>query len=177
MMNAGSSPRGRMFAIEHSDMHFDGVRSPDASVDRINETRRLARALGREVQVWTPVGVICRPTGRQADDYLRHLVEHADWGALGHLAELHASDARNRTDAEGVLRHTGEGALERQVLARGSYCAVGDADRVTRELVRLHAVGFDGLVLNFVNYLDELPFFSQEVLPRLEQQGVRTHAE
>src|SRR4051794_31124643 len=24
MMNAGSSPRGRRFAIEHSDMHFDG---------------------------------------------------------------------------------------------------------------------------------------------------------
>src|SRR5207248_9115192 len=26
MMNAGSSPRGRAFAIQYSDMHFDGVR-------------------------------------------------------------------------------------------------------------------------------------------------------
>jgi len=166
-------------------MHFDGVRSPEASLDRIAETRRLADALGRDLQVWTPVGVICRPTRRQADDYLGYLVEHADWGALGHLAELHASDARTRTDTEGVLRHTGaisqhasvEGPLERQVLARGSYCAVGDADHVTQELLRLHAVGFDGLVLNFVNYLDELPYFAHEVLPRLERQGVRTHAQ
>jgi len=31
----------------------------------------------------------------------------------------------------------------------------------------LHAVGFDGLALNFVNYLDEIPYVVQEVLPRL----------
>jgi alkanesulfonate monooxygenase SsuD/methylene tetrahydromethanopterin reductase-like flavin-dependent oxidoreductase (luciferase family) len=38
---------------------------------------------------------------------------------------------------------------------------------VAAELVRLYEIGFDGLVLNFVNYLDELPYFAQEVLPRL----------
>src|SRR5205823_12198296 len=51
MMNAGSSPRGRAFAVQHSDMHFDGVRSPEDSAERIAETKRMARALGREVQV------------------------------------------------------------------------------------------------------------------------------
>ncbi len=173
MMNAGSSPRGRAFAIEHSDMHFDGVRLPEDSAARIADTKVQARALGREVQVWTPVGVICRPTQRQADEFLDHLVEHADWGALGHLAEMHAHDARGRTDAEGVLRRSGEGPLERQVLARGSYCAVGDAEHVAAELLRLHRVGFDGLVLNFVDYLQELPYFAAEVLPRLEREGVR----
>jgi hypothetical protein len=33
--------------------------------------------------------------------------------------------------------------------------------------MRLHDAGFDGLALNFVDYLGELPFFAQEVLPRL----------
>ncbi|HEV7665710.1 MAG TPA: LLM class flavin-dependent oxidoreductase [Chloroflexota bacterium] len=174
MMNAGSSPRGRDFAIQHSDMHFDGVRSPETSRDRIVDTKRAALALGRSVQVWTPVGVICRPSLAEAETFLTHLVDHADWGALGHLAALHASDARARTDTEGVLRRSGEGPLERQVLARGSYCAVGDPDHVATEIQRLHDVGFDGLVLNFVNYLDELPYFAQEVLPRLERFGLRT---
>src|SRR5579859_201258 len=173
MMNAGSSPTGRSFAIEHSDMHFDGVRSPEASVERIADTKARARAMGREVQVWTPVGVICRPSQREADEYISYLVEHADWGALGHLSELHANDARDRTDSEGVHRRRGDDPVERQVLARGSYCAIGDADHVAGELLRLHAVGFDGLVLNFVEYLDELPYFAQEVLPRLERAGVR----
>jgi alkanesulfonate monooxygenase SsuD/methylene tetrahydromethanopterin reductase-like flavin-dependent oxidoreductase (luciferase family) len=173
MMNAGSSPRGRSFAIENSDMHFDGVRSPEASRERIGDTKARARAIGREVQVWTPVGVICRPSQREADEYIGYLVEHADWGALGHLSELHANDARDRTDSEGVYRRRGDDPVERQVLARGSYCAIGDPDHVASELLRLHAVGFDGLVLNFVQYLQELPYFAQEVLPRLERFGVR----
>ena len=173
MMNAGSSPRGRSFAIENSDMHFDGVRSPEASAERIADTKAQAAALGRNVQVWTPVGVICRPTQRQADEYINYLVEHGDWGALGHLAEMHANDARTRTDSEGVHRRRGDDPVERQVLARGSYCAIGDADHVAMELLRLHEVGFDGLVLNFVNYLDELPYFAQEALPRLERCSAR----
>jgi alkanesulfonate monooxygenase SsuD/methylene tetrahydromethanopterin reductase-like flavin-dependent oxidoreductase (luciferase family) len=167
MMNAGSSPRGREFAIQHSDMHFDGVRSPEDSTARVAETKHAARALGREVEVWTPVGIICRPSRAEADEYISYLVEHADWGALGHLARLHADDARTRTDIEGIHRRRGDDPIERQVLARGSYCAIGDADHVASELRKLHEIGFDGLVVNFVNYLDELPFFAQEVLPRL----------
>jgi alkanesulfonate monooxygenase SsuD/methylene tetrahydromethanopterin reductase-like flavin-dependent oxidoreductase (luciferase family) len=133
----------------------------------------MARRLSREVQLWTPVGIICRPTQREADEYIQHLIDNADWGALGHLADMHANDARTRTDPEGIHRRRGDDPVERQVLARGSYCAIGDADHVANELLRLQAVGFDGLVLNFVNYLLELPFFAQEVLPRLERHGVR----
>ena len=170
MMNAGSSPRGRQFAIEYSDMHFDGVRSPEDSANRILDTKQRARDIGRDVEVWTPVGIICRQTQAEADDYIAYLVEHADWGALGHLAQLHADDARTRTDEEGIHRRRGDEPTERQVLARGSYCAIGTPDHIASELARLCAVGFDGLVLNFVNYLDELPFFAQEVLPRLQER-------
>jgi dimethylsulfone monooxygenase len=51
---------------------------------------------------------------------------------------------------------------------------VGDAEHVAAELLRLHHVGFDGLVLNFVDYLAELPYFASEVLRRLERAGVRS---
>ena len=176
MMNAGSSPAGRQFAIRHSDMHFDGIHTPEASVERIAETKRLAREQGRNIQLWTPLGVVCRPTQKEAEDYVQHVVDHGDWGAIGHLADLHASDARTRTDAEGILRRRGTGPIERRVLARGAYCVIGDADTVARELSRLQAVGFDGLALNFVNYLDELPYFAQEVLPRLVQDKLRLNA-
>jgi len=70
MMNAGSSAAGRQFAIRHSDMHFDGVHTPEASIERIAETKRLARERGRNIQVWTPVGIVCRPTQQEADDYV-----------------------------------------------------------------------------------------------------------
>jgi alkanesulfonate monooxygenase SsuD/methylene tetrahydromethanopterin reductase-like flavin-dependent oxidoreductase (luciferase family) len=173
MMNAGSSPAGRDFAIRHSDLHFDGVRTLEDSQTRIAESKRLARAAGRDLQVWTPVGIICRPTRREAADYARYLVDHADWDAIGYLAEMTARDDRTWTDPQGDLRPNAPGPTERRVLARGAYCVIGDPDAVARELVRLHAIGLDGLALNFVDYLAELPYFAQEVLPRLEQLGLR----
>ncbi len=176
MMNAGSSPAGRRFAIHHSDMHFDGVHTPEASIDRIAETKRLARARGRAIQVWTPVGIVCRPTQQEADDYVQYVVDHADWGALGYLADMQERDARTRTDPEGMLRRSGTNTVERRALARGAYCVIGDPDAVAQELARLQAVGFDGLALNFVDYLAELPYFAEAVLPRLERLGLRASA-
>jgi alkanesulfonate monooxygenase SsuD/methylene tetrahydromethanopterin reductase-like flavin-dependent oxidoreductase (luciferase family) len=176
MMNAGSSPAGREFAIRYSDMHFDGVRSLEESAVRVRDEKRRTRADGRDLQLWTPIGVICRPTQREADEFMHYIIEHADMGAIGHLADMHRRDARDRTDREGELRYEGGGPIERRVLARGAYCAIGDAGHVADELGRLRQAGFDGVVLNFVNYLDEFPYFAQEVLPRLERLGVRQPA-
>jgi len=171
MMNAGSSPAGRAFAIRHSDMHFDAVDIPEASIDRIAETKRLARERGRDIQVWTPVGIVCRPTQNEADDYLRYVVDHADLGAIGYLAEMQRKDGRSVTDPQGRQLRS---PIERRALARGSYCVIGDPDAVARELARLRSVGLDGVAINFVDYLAELPFFAAEVLPRLGKLGMRT---
>jgi alkanesulfonate monooxygenase SsuD/methylene tetrahydromethanopterin reductase-like flavin-dependent oxidoreductase (luciferase family) len=84
-----------------------------------------------------------------------------------------ARDDRTWTDPTSPLRHNAPNQVERRVLARGVYCAIGDPDTVAEELARLHAAGFDGLALNFANYLAELPYFAQEVLPRLERLKLR----
>jgi FMNH2-dependent dimethyl sulfone monooxygenase len=173
MMNAGSSDTGRAFAIRHSDMHFDAVETPEASTTRIADTKRLARERGRDIQVWTPVGIVCRPTQKEADDYLQYVVEHADLGAIGYLADMHAKDGRLQRDPQRLV-HSGHNPLARRVLARGSYCVVGDPDAVAREFSRLHAAGLDGLAINFVDYLKELPYFAAEVLPRLDRFGLRS---
>ena len=125
------------------------------------------------MQVWTPVGVVCRPSQHEAEEYVQYVVDHADWGALGYLADSHARNASGRTDVEGEFRRAGNGPIERRVLARGAYCAIGDPDRVAQEFARLQGVGFDGLALNFVDYLAELPYFAQEILPRLERLDLR----
>lgn len=173
MMNAGSSPAGRQFAIRHSDIHFDSVTTPEASRERLAETKRLARERGRDIQVWTPVGIVCRPTQQEAEDYIQYVIDHADWGAIGYLADMHARDGRAPIDTEGLRRRNEHDQMARRVLARGAYCAIGDPDTVVRELCRLHAAGFDGLALNFVDYLAELPYFAEAVLPRLQRLGLR----
>jgi alkanesulfonate monooxygenase SsuD/methylene tetrahydromethanopterin reductase-like flavin-dependent oxidoreductase (luciferase family) len=59
MMNAGSSPAGCRFAIRHPELHFDGITTPKARIDRGAKTKRLARERGCDIQVWTPVGLAC----------------------------------------------------------------------------------------------------------------------
>ena len=48
-----------------------------------------------------------------------------------------------------------------------------DPDMVARELARLAAAGLAGIAVSFVNYLDELPYFCAEALPRLARAGLR----
>lgn len=126
------------------------------------------------MQVWTPIGVVCRPTQQEAEEFTDYIIRHADAGAVGNVAEMAERSRLQRGEAGVMARRTGEGALERRVLARGAYCAIGDPDEVTRHLALLSEVGFDGVVLNFVNFLVEFPYFAQEVLPRLEGKGLRT---
>lgn len=64
--------------------------------------------------------------------------------------------------------------LNSYVIASGSHCVFGDPDMVAAELARIASLSYDGLMINFVNYLDELPYFAQEVLPRLSKFGART---
>ena len=154
-------------------MHFDAVETPEASTARIAETKKLARERGRDIQVWTPVGIICRPAQKEAEDYLQHVVDHADWGAIGYLADMHAKEGRRPSDPQRLV-HSGANPLARRALARGSYCVVGDPDAVVKEFSRLRAAGLDGLAINFVDYLKELPYFAAEVLPRLERLGLRS---
>ena len=55
----------------------------------------------------------------------------------------------------------------------GGYPFVGSPDRVAEELANIARAGMRGIAVSFVNYLNESPFFFDEVLPRLARLGLR----
>jgi alkanesulfonate monooxygenase SsuD/methylene tetrahydromethanopterin reductase-like flavin-dependent oxidoreductase (luciferase family) len=55
----------------------------------------------------------------------------------------------------------------------GGLPIVGDPDFVAKQLADLSNAGLTGVGISLVNYIEELPFFCQEVLPRLVRMGVR----
>jgi alkanesulfonate monooxygenase SsuD/methylene tetrahydromethanopterin reductase-like flavin-dependent oxidoreductase (luciferase family) len=55
----------------------------------------------------------------------------------------------------------------------GVYPLIGDPDDVASELAKISQAGFIGTTITFVNYLNEFPYFRDEVLPRLERMGLR----
>jgi FMNH2-dependent dimethyl sulfone monooxygenase len=175
MMNAGASPAGRAFAIRNSDLHFDYCRTPEDSAPRIAETIAQALALGRRIQVWIPASVVCRPSSREVDEFTRYCVDNADWEALDYQYRLYQAESgsRGRSPEENARNRSQDPA--RPVLGYGgSYSIRGTPDQVAGEIKRLHDAGFAGIAIGFVDYLGELAYFAQEVIPRLERLGLRT---
>jgi len=171
MMNAGASPVGRAFAVRNCDAFFTNAPkdAPDVLARHISEVKQEARQVGREIDVFTVGVVTCRPTMREAQDYYRYcVIENADWSAVDEmLGKRKVTEAS--VGAEEFARQRAH-----QANGMGGLPLVGDPDTVAADLAALSRAGLSGIGVSFVNYLQELPYFCNEVLPRLERMGLRT---
>jgi len=169
IMNAGASDTGQEFAIRNCDALFSTTTrlTLEGAAQRVAAVKQAARDQGREIGVYTVGVVTCRPTTREAENYYRHcIIDHADWSAVDSiLAKKHITRASHPAEFDAIRRDQANGM--------GGLPIIGDPDRVAGDLARLSEAGFTGLALSFVNYVDELPYFCAEVLPRLERLGVR----
>jgi alkanesulfonate monooxygenase SsuD/methylene tetrahydromethanopterin reductase-like flavin-dependent oxidoreductase (luciferase family) len=105
---------------------------------------------------------------REAADYYRHcIVNNADWEAVDNILAMKNITPQAYTPNE--FRRI----REHQANGMGGLPLVDDPDAVARELAQLAAAGLTGIAVSFVNYLDELPYFCAEVLPRLARSGLR----
>jgi dimethylsulfone monooxygenase len=171
IMNAGASTTGQAFAIRNCDALFSNVSrgiSFEETVQHVANVKALARQCGREIDVYTVGVVTCRPTAREAADYYRHsIVEHADWAAVDNILAMKNITPQTRGPEE--FRRI----RDHQANGMGGLPLVGDPDTVAGGLAQLAAAGLTGIAVSFVNYLDELPYFCAEVLPRLARVGLR----
>ena len=55
----------------------------------------------------------------------------------------------------------------------GGYPLVGTADHIVDQLGKLSAIGFDGILISWVDYSAGLERWNREVMPLLEQAGLR----
>ncbi len=173
IMNAGRSPIGQAFALRNCDAFFtatvDSRSSIEANAKKVEEIKRAARDFGRDVEVYTVGQVVCRPTQKEAEDYYRYAVfENADWGAIAQMMALKNITPRT-VAAEEYAKQQHYFACK----GIGGYPFVGTPDQVAQELANISRAGMRGIAVSFVNYLDEVPYFRDEVLPRLVRLGVR----
>ena len=169
-MNAGASPTGRAFAIRNCDAFFTQASrtSMEETAQRVKEAKDDAKAQGRELDVYAVGVVTCRPTQKEAEEYYHYAtIENADWSAVdGILGKKNISVAT-----------VGEEEFQRQrhhyAHGMGGLLMVGDPDQIAQTLADLSHAGLRGIGFSFVNYLNELPYFCDEVLPRLERMGIR----
>lgn len=177
ILNAARSEIGQAFAVRNADAFFTsakssefdektGIVTPDlaAVTENLRGVRAKAAGIGREIGVFTNVNVICRPTQKEAIDYYRYVLEeNADWEAVD-----------GQIQAGGTKKDLNDPAyMKRRTTAIRQFPMIGDPDRVASLFVALSEAGFNGIGLTFVNYLNELPYFQQEVVARIERAGLR----
>jgi dimethylsulfone monooxygenase len=173
LMNAGSSDIGQAFALRNCDAFFVATQGSRTSLAgnaaKVSEIKAAAHKLGREIEVFTVGQVICRPTQKEAEEYYRHVnIENADWGAIDSMLANKSITPQTipPEEYEKKRRYFAANAV-------GGYPFVGTPDHVAGELATISEAGVRGIGLSFVNYLNEVPYFCDEVLPRLARVGVR----
>ena len=166
VMNAGGSDVGRAFGARHCDFVFTLLVDLELGRKQVAAIKAIAEQHHRTVDVFTTSYVVCRPTRKEAEEFHRYYVdENGDWEAVDRLMTLQGLHTRGR-DFQRQFR-------ERFAGGHGCYPIIGDPDDVAAELERISDAGFIGTTVAFVDYLQELPYFCEQVLPRLERVGLR----
>lgn len=168
IISAGASPQGKQFAARNADFLFTPVQSITELETIVRGVQELGSRCNRRIRLLTLCHVVCRPTEREAVEYYKYYSQdNVDELALENMIALQGMHAKSFS--EETLRDL----RQRFAGGGGSYPLVGTPDQISDTLERFYALGLDGTTLSFVNYTDELPYFTSEVLGRLEARGVR----
>ena len=171
IMNAASSPAGIRFSAKHSDIGLIGLHGNTTEEWRpqVDAYKKMAREeFGREIQIWTNLSVVQRDTQKEADDYVRRCsVEMVDVEILDSLMETISKE-------NNIPMGSPQLAFLRSRMAMGAgHPVVGTAQRIAEEFAAISKAGVDGVIMTWVDYIDGLKRFNRDVMPLLEQAGLR----
>jgi len=173
IMSAGFSPKGRDFAAQACDVLFTNMTDLAQAPALIADIHAHTARHGRSVSVYTMAHVVCRATRQEAEEFYHYFAEE--------MADTEGQDYYWRQ--RGGKAGAGNAMLARPVETRfmrdtgkrfagaypGAYPLVGSPDDIALEMARMSAAGLAGTSIAFLDYLREIPFFVQEVLPRLDR--------
>lgn len=168
-MNAAFGGPGRDFAAAHCEYLFTTFTEIAEAGKHVADIRGRAEKVGRDVGCYTVCHVVCRETQAEAEEYYeRYAVTLADKEAVDqHMAGKKEFSHSHDADAYDRYRKRFAGGA-------GSYPLVGTPEKIVEEMKAISEQGYAGIALSFANYLYELPYFCDRVLPLLQKAGLRT---
>lgn len=170
LVNASSSGAGLDYAVKHSDLIF--VTSPaGANLDRAcaalpphtARIKQAAAAQGRDVRTLINPHVICRETEAEAWAQYDAILRHQDPVAAENFYRTFTGGDQSSWKA----------ATREEWTIGGNVHIVGTPTQVVEGFQRLKAAGCDGVQVNFYDFLPDLKFFGERVLPLMREAGLR----
>ncbi len=170
LVSAGSSKSDIAFAARHAQMIFataptgaDPVKACESLPERIASIKSQARENHRDVKVLVNPHVICRPTEREAWAWYDRIRDERDEVALAHFYSGFTGG-----DQTSWREHS---ALDWAV--GGNVHLVGTPEQIVDWFERLKGAGVDGVQVNFFDFVPDLSYFAQAVMPLMQQAGLR----
>lgn len=171
LMSASGSQRGRHFTAKYCDVAFVLLKGldDDSTAAEVAAYKRLAREeYGREIDVWTYGYIVPGETEKEAQDLFHECVyEKGDWEAAENMTKNLGIDTK--TMPPEVFTQ-----LKIHFLAGyGGYPLIGTKDQIVDGLLKLPGLGLSGTLLSWPQYRAGMLHFESEVMPLLQQAGVR----
>jgi len=171
IMNAAQSPAGIRFSAKNSQIGLLSLRgnSPEQWAPQVDNYKQMAREeFGRDIQIWTNASAVLADTKKEAEDFLRYYSEEfADVECLDSIMETISIE-------NNVPKGSPQLAFMRKRMATGAgYPLVGDAPKMADDLRAISRAGIDGVIMTWLDYVDGVKRFARDVLPLLEQYGLR----
>lgn len=170
LVNAASSGAGLAYAVRHSDLIFitsPAGADPDKACEKLpahNERiKTAARELGRDVRTIINPHVICRETEKEARAQYQAILDHQDPVAADNFYAAFS----------GGDQASWKQATRDQWVIGGNVHLVGTPEQIVERFQQLRRAGCDGVQVNFYDFLPDLEFFGDRVLPLMHQAGLR----
>ncbi|MFB4163854.1 LLM class flavin-dependent oxidoreductase [Alteribacillus sp. JSM 102045] len=169
LISAGTSPRGRNFAAKYTDFNFGYIESMEQAAEWTNYIKKLAwEEYKREINTFTTGFVVCRPTEKEANEFYDYYVrEQGDWEVANIICDMFGIESGSHSQE--YLKK----AREKFIAGWGGWPLVGTPEQVAQKLIDISNAGVSGSLVSFLDYEQEMPYFNENVLPLLEQAGVR----
>ncbi|RML16265.1 Luciferase [Pseudomonas syringae pv. lapsa] len=172
LINAGGSPRGKLFCAEHCDAAFLIVKHLDgeqAVREQIASYKDLAKQkFGRDIKIWCYGYVVQKDTQEEADAYLDYYANQVgdDEGCDIITGELGIQT--------GIF--TPEDAVRFRFHFKAGFAGVplvGTPEKIVELFRKYSDWGIDGIALTWLDCHEGIKDFVRETLPLMEDAGLR----
>jgi len=171
IMSAGASPKGREFAARHADVNFINLDAHDfeAVKARVDASRKTAwEECKREIQVWTNAYIFQGDSEAEARaTYEDCVFKNGDWEGVENLVNIMGLNSLS------IPAPALQTLKQHFIAGWAGYPLIGTKEQVVDGLALLERAGFDGIVLSWPRYLEDMRQFKAETFPLVQQAGLR----
>ncbi|MGD9985563.1 LLM class flavin-dependent oxidoreductase [Pseudonocardia sp.] len=168
LINAGNSRSGIDFSARNVDVNFAAMDTVETMNGYTSQLKAKARDdHQREIQTMTYGLIVCRDTEDEAKRDFQHIVDMGDRDGADNVMKVLGMQSESFASQLASYQ-------ERFIAGWGGYPIVGTPEQVVEEMQRIHDIGgMDGMIMGMLDYNQEIDYFGDNVLPLLEQAGLR----